>query len=183
VQENNIDLSDLTLLQGDYLPEPWFLVCQRFANHRTGRMKAACSMYVLQNTAVALSALCALISLHSAEGSAWFWAGAICTIGIGSISSVGAQGSSLSVEKEWTVVLCKGDSAVLAKLNSGGLLACVNSDASCTLTGFQLISCQSHIMPCILAFDDELTCAFRCKLKEVAKFIKLSATFAGMFLL
>ncbi len=79
-------------------------------------------MYVLQNTAVALSALCALISLHSAEGSAWFWAGAICTIGIGSISSVGAQGSSLSVEKEWTVVLCKGDSAVLAKLNSGKLL-------------------------------------------------------------
>ncbi|KAL0018471.1 hypothetical protein WJX77_004008 [Trebouxia sp. C0004] len=86
---------------------------------RTGRLKAACSMYVLQNTAVALSALCALISLHSVEGSTWFWAGAICTIGIGSISSVGAQGSSLSVEKEWTVVLCKGDSAVLARLNSG----------------------------------------------------------------
>jgi hypothetical protein len=101
-------------------------------------------MYVLQNTAVALSALCALISLHSAEGSAWFWAGAICTIGIGSISSVGAQGSSLSVEKEWTVVLCKGDSAVLAKLNSGKLLPYVISDASCTLTGFQFLPASHH---------------------------------------
>lgn len=142
MQGTNFYPSDLTILQADWLSEPWFLVCQRFAHHRTGRLKAACSMYVLQNTAVALSALCALISLHSAEGSAWFWAGAICTIGIGSISSVGAQGSSLSVEKEWTVVLCKGDSAVLAKLNSGGLLACINSDASGTLAGFQLLSCQ-----------------------------------------
>ena len=123
-------------------------------------------MYVLQNTAVALSALCALISLHSAEGSAWFWAGAICTIGIGSISSVGAQGSSLSVEKEWTVILCKGDSAVLAKLNSGKRLAYVISDASCTLTGFQLLSCQSHIMPHIVTFGHESTCALHCKLKR-----------------
>lgn len=80
-------------------------------------------MYVLQNVAVALSALTALISLHTPQGSAWFWAGAACTIGIGSISSVGAQGSALSVEKEWTTVLCKGDSAVLAKLNSGGFFA------------------------------------------------------------
>ena len=80
-------------------------------------------MYVLQNVAVALSALTALVSLHTPQGSAWFWAGAACTIGIGSISSVGAQGSALSVEKEWTAVLCKGDSTALAKLNSGGCFA------------------------------------------------------------
>ncbi len=136
-------------------------------------------MYVLQNTAVALSALCALISLHSAEGSAWFWAGAICTIGIGSISSVGAQGSSLSVEKEWTVVLCKGDSAVLAKLNSGGLLACVISDASCTLSALQFLSCQSHITPGLVTFDDELTCAFIANSKRLPNYIKLTATCRG----
>ena len=76
-------------------------------------------MYVLQNIAVALSALSALVSLQSTQGSAWFWTGTFCTIGIGSISSVGAQGSTLSVEKEWTLVFCDGDSAALAKLNSG----------------------------------------------------------------
>jgi len=159
VQGKNFYPSDLTLLfDTPICLSLASLVVNNFTDHRTGRLRAACSMYVLQNTAVALSALCALISLHSAEGSAWFWAGAICTIGIGSISSVGAQGSSLSVEKEWTVVLCKGDSAVLAKLNSGGLLACVSCDASCTVSELQLLSCQSHVMPCIVTCDDELTC-------------------------
>jgi iron-regulated transporter 1 len=73
----------------------------------------------MQNSAVVLSALSALVSLQSHQGSVFFWAGAACTIGVGSISSIGAQGSTLSVEKEWTVVLCNGNSAALAKVNSG----------------------------------------------------------------
>lgn len=76
-------------------------------------------MYVMQNTAVVLSALSALVSLQSQQGSVFFWAGKACTIGVGSVSSIGAQGSTLSVEKEWTVVLCNGNSAALAKVNSG----------------------------------------------------------------
>ena len=80
-------------------------------------------MYVIQNTAVVLSALSALVSLQSHQGSVLFWAGAACTIGVGSISSIGAQGSTLSVEKDWTVVLCNGNSAALAKVNSGSTSA------------------------------------------------------------
>ncbi|KAL3161599.1 hypothetical protein ABBQ32_010458 [Trebouxia sp. C0010 RCD-2024] len=86
---------------------------------RTTRLKAACSMYVMQHTALVLSALSALVSLQSHQGSAVFWTGVACTIGFGSVSSIGAQGSTLSVEKEWTVVLCNGNSAALAKVNSG----------------------------------------------------------------
>lgn len=76
-------------------------------------------MYVIQSAAVALSALSALAGLNVVSDSPAFWAAAACTIGIGSISSVGAQGSMLSVEKEWTATLCHGDSVSLAKLNSG----------------------------------------------------------------
>ena len=86
---------------------------------RNDRMKAACSMYILQNAAVAASALTAWVSLKSSQGSALFWIGAVSTIASGSISSIGSQGSMLSVEKEWTTALCGSDSAALAKFNSG----------------------------------------------------------------
>ena len=48
-----------------------------------------------------------------------FWLGTACTIIVGSISSIGAQGSLLSVEKEWTTALCEEDSTALAQLNAG----------------------------------------------------------------
>ena len=76
-------------------------------------------MYVLQNSAVALSAVSALAGLHCVHKSPAFWAAAVFTIGFGSASSVGAQGSALSVEKEWTATLCYEDSVSMAKLNSG----------------------------------------------------------------
>ena len=76
-------------------------------------------MYVLQNAAVALSAVSALAGLHSEQKSPAFWAAVALTIAFGSLSSVGAQGSALSVEKEWTATLCCGDSIAMAKLNSG----------------------------------------------------------------
>ena len=76
-------------------------------------------MYILQNLAIALSALSALGGLQVTQSSPAFWAAAFCTIGAGSVSSVGAQGSTLSVEKEWTATLCYGDSMALATLNSG----------------------------------------------------------------
>lgn len=76
-------------------------------------------MYILQNSAVALSAVTALVGLNLEPKSSAFWAAAFFTIGFGSASSVGAQGSALSVEKEWSTTLCYGDSAAMAKLNSG----------------------------------------------------------------
>lgn len=76
-------------------------------------------MYVLQNAAVALSAVCALAGIHLEQHSPAFWAAAVSTIAFGSVSSVGAQGSALSVEKEWTATLCSGDSTAMAKMNSG----------------------------------------------------------------
>lgn len=43
----------------------------------------------------------------------------LCPTACGSISSVGAMGSTLAVEREWAKALCQGDSAALASLNSG----------------------------------------------------------------
>ena len=40
-------------------------------------------------------------------------------IGSGAVSSVGSQGSTLAVEREWVKALCAGDSALLARKNSG----------------------------------------------------------------
>lgn len=79
-------------------------------------------MYVLQNAAVALSAVSALAGLQMNQKSPAFWAAVFFTIAFGSVSSAGAQGSALSVEKEWTVTLCCGDSTAMAKLNSGDAL-------------------------------------------------------------
>lgn len=76
-------------------------------------------MYVLQNVAVALSAVSALAGIHFQQHSPAFWAAAVSTIAFGSLSSVGAQGSTLSVEKEWTATLSSGDSIAMAKLNAG----------------------------------------------------------------
>lgn len=76
-------------------------------------------MYILQNSAVALSAVSALAGLNFEQDLPAFWAAAIFTIGFGSASSVSAQGSALSVEKEWTTTLCCGDSVAMARLNSG----------------------------------------------------------------
>ena len=90
-------------------------------------------MYVIQNTAVVLSALSAHVSLQAHQGSVLFWAGAACTIVVGSVSSIGAQGSTLSVEKEWTVVLCNGNSAALAKVNSGSTSALQAPYLSCPI--------------------------------------------------
>lgn len=90
-------------------------------------------MYVMQNTAIVLSALSALVSLQAHQGSVFFWAGAACTIAVGSVSSIGAQGSTLSVEKEWTVVLCNGNSAALAKVNSGSTSALLAPCLSCPI--------------------------------------------------
>ena len=47
----------------------------------------------------------------------------IAYIGLGSASSVGCQGSALSVEREWTKALCRGSSVALARLNAGALVA------------------------------------------------------------
>ena len=76
-------------------------------------------MYRLQNAAVALSAFSAFVASLLTTGSFMYWSCVLATIFIGSVSSVGCQGSSLSVEREWTKALCHGDSASLASLNAG----------------------------------------------------------------
>ena len=37
----------------------------------------------------------------------------------GAMSSVGRQGSTLAVEREWVKAMCAGDSMLLARKNSG----------------------------------------------------------------
>ncbi len=76
-------------------------------------------MYILQNCGVALSASSALAASLVGSNSALFWPCAVLTVALGSASSVGCQGSALSVEREWTKALCQGDSTALTVLNAG----------------------------------------------------------------
>lgn len=59
---------------------------------RTPRLWAACTMYVLQNVAVASSAAAVLgASTLKGVSEAGFWACIVGAIGLGSLSSVGCQ--------------------------------------------------------------------------------------------
>ncbi|PRW32971.1 TPR repeat-containing isoform B [Chlorella sorokiniana] len=83
------------------------------------RLHAASRMYLLQNSCVAASAAAALGLLWSSVRSGpLFWAGLVVTMAAGSASTLGALGSALSVEREWTKALCGSDSAALAHLNA-----------------------------------------------------------------
>ena len=76
-------------------------------------------MYRLQNIAVGVSAFSAFLASFLSPGDLFYWPFVLSTIIHGAVSSVGCQGSSLSVEREWTKALCQGDSASLASLNAG----------------------------------------------------------------
>lgn len=112
-------------------------------------------MYRLQNIAVAVSAFSAFVTSFLSPGHFFYWSFMLSTILHGAVSSVGCQGSALSVEREWTKALCQGDSASLASLNAGalqrveaaaqasnGLLLIVCIDASRGLhAGLHLFTC------------------------------------------
>lgn len=86
-------------------------------------MRAASVMYLIQNSAVACSAGAAYFALSSKPDSFPFWTLVVLLLAMGSLSSVGAMGATLSVEKEWTKALCGSDSAQLALTNSGAHFA------------------------------------------------------------
>lgn len=76
-------------------------------------------MYLIQNAALSGSAAFCLAALGVVRGSWLFWLCIALLIALGAISSAGALGATLSVEKEWTKAICGDDSAQLAKLNAG----------------------------------------------------------------
>ena len=78
-------------------------------------------MYRLQNIAMAVSAFSAFLTSFLSPGHFFYWSFMLSTILHGAVSSVGCQGSALSVQREWTKALCQGDSASLASLNAGAL--------------------------------------------------------------
>jgi iron-regulated transporter 1 len=104
------------------------------------RLKAACTMYIVQNTAVAVSAASCLTLVlkwgSSATGSSSatatataaaavaphhgvaYWIFVVMAMTAGAISSIGALGATLSVEREWTKTLSGNDSDALAKMNA-----------------------------------------------------------------
>ena len=84
-------------------------------------------MYLLQNVAMGLSAVAAWLALALQHGPhpAWlFWTCVSLLIGLGSISSLGALGATVSVEKEWTKALCQGDANHLSQMNAGDRVTC-----------------------------------------------------------
>ena len=102
-------------------------------------------MYRLQNIAVRISAFSAYVATFLSPGNLFYWPCVLSIIINGAVSSVGCQGSSLSVEREWTKPLCQHDSASLASLNAGGLphVGVIAVDCVCPR--------HSHDGPCGLA--------------------------------
>eukprot|EP00884_Botryococcus_braunii_P015391 jgi/Botrbrau1/2535/Bobra.0079s0023.1 len=86
---------------------------------RTERYKAACTAYVLQNAAIAVSASAAWLALGSRGTPALLWLFTSVAILASAVSGVGCMASLVSVEREWTKTLSQGDSEMLASLNSG----------------------------------------------------------------
>lgn len=82
------------------------------------RLRAACTMYIVQNVAVFASALMCLALLWQRPEGTIFWVLVSCAIVSGSVSSLGALGASLSVEREWTKTLSCGDSVALTQMNA-----------------------------------------------------------------
>lgn len=84
------------------------------------RLRAACIMYIVQNVAVFTSAVMCLALLWRPEhfGDTTYWVLVSCAIAAGSVSSLGALGASLSVEREWTKTLSCGDSVELTRMNA-----------------------------------------------------------------
>ncbi len=82
-------------------------------------------MYLLQNIAVGLSAAAAWLALQQQQQQQqqqidWgFWTSVVFLISLGSISSLGALGASVAVEKEWVKALCQGDPERLSHVNAG----------------------------------------------------------------
>lgn len=122
-------------------------------------------MYRLQNAAVALSALNAFVASFLALGGVPYWVCVLATIFVGAVSSIGCQGSSLSVEREWTKALSLGDSSSLAGLNAGmqtPLQCPVFSNLLCLQ---QKVDCPSLLRPAcglaILRGCEGLLCIMR----------------------
>ena len=68
---------------------------------RTPRLQAACSMLLLQNSMVAVSAAAALVLLWtSVRAGPLFYSLLALAMAAGSVSSLGSLGSTLSVERE-----------------------------------------------------------------------------------
>lgn len=63
------------------------------------------------------------------------WCQVWVVIGCGAASSVGCQGSTLAVEKEWVKAMCQGDSALLGRKNAGA--CCVPCNLSPHMSCFQ----------------------------------------------
>ena len=92
------------------------------------RLPAATSMYIMQNTCVAISAASCLTLVRSwgsvssptppPHTALWYWVLVSVAIISGSLSSVGALGATLSVEREWVKALSAGDSTSLASMNA-----------------------------------------------------------------
>ena len=74
---------------------------------------------MLQNVGITMSAASTISAFTLKSSLVALSVSVVLTIFVGSASSVGALGASLSVEREWTKTLHHSDPAKLAKLNAG----------------------------------------------------------------
>ena len=90
----------------------------RYLDGAASRVAAATRLYALQHACVAASALLALIAAAAAPHSAGRALLAVLLVASGAAAGVGAAGSSLAVERQFTKSLCGADVAALARLNA-----------------------------------------------------------------
>ncbi|KAK9817604.1 hypothetical protein WJX74_011025 [Apatococcus lobatus] len=135
---------------------------------RRPRLNAARNMYLLQNVAVGLSAVAAWLALGLQQGSQsalLFWSCVILLIALGSISSLGALGATVSVEKEWTKALCQGDSKRLSQVNAGMR----RIDLSCSIAapiaaGFLMTMASTRAAVMVISLWNAAACLPECLL-------------------
>eukprot|EP00095_Tigriopus_kingsejongensis_P004721 snap_masked-scaffold931_size79642-processed-gene-0.3 protein:Tk04721 transcript:snap_masked-scaffold931_size79642-processed-gene-0.3-mRNA-1 annotation:"putative ferroportin" len=87
---------------------------------RSGRMRSAKTLLIVQNLAVALS--CAMLFWHFWDGGcrsicSWEMT-ALVAIAFGSVATLASVGSKILVEKDWVVIIAGGDDNRLATINA-----------------------------------------------------------------
>ena len=92
---------------------------------RADRLSAARTLYMIQNLSVAISGAAALVALSILRDTQSIGFILLIVLSILSTSSshLASMGTTLAVEKGWTKRLCCADSAQLAWMNAGLLLA------------------------------------------------------------
>ncbi|KAJ3011856.1 hypothetical protein HKX48_006617 [Thoreauomyces humboldtii] len=85
---------------------------------KTPRLRAVREFLILQKIMIAASALALFVASESPGTETWTYSALTCVCTSGVVLKLSNIGTTISVEKDWVVVLGKGSSAFLTEMNS-----------------------------------------------------------------